>query len=132
MTSQLNVTDIEGLSNVNGKPLIFTKSFESSEIVMGNFAVNSISHGLGGLPTLMQLFARCKIAEFGYSVGDEINIAATHFNGSNNYAGNMISADGTEITVLQGNETTILRKDSGASVSTLTNASWRLVVRAWA
>lgn len=110
--------------------LPFTKSFTSSEqaIATGG-AGTAVAHGLGEAPKLVQYVLRCKTAELGYSVGDEV-IAGW---GSGGISDRAILAviDATNVTPVWSGGTEILRKDTGAATA-LTGANWKLLIKAWA
>ena len=94
-----------------------------------------LAHGLGTKPLLVQCVLVCKTTEHNYSVDDEVFIAV----GSESTAalddkGISIVPDATNLNIRFGNQTstfTITDKTTGASQG-ITNANWKLIVRAWA
>ena len=56
---------------------VLTKSFESGEIAISNGTTGTVAHGLGVVPKSVRSVIRCKSAELGYSVGDEIEFFVT-------------------------------------------------------
>lgn len=51
---------------------VFSEQFTSAEFPIVANSDISVAHGLSGTPTLWVVYARNKVAEFGYAVGDEI------------------------------------------------------------
>jgi hypothetical protein len=75
----------------------------------------------------------CKAASAGYSIGDEL-IINNQLGALTSQAGHGISIDSTNITVIYCNEGSVynaLNKTTGDNIA-LVDASWRLVVSAWA
>lgn len=109
--------------------LLFSNGFESDEqTVSGNTTLN-IAHGLGALPKLFQVVLRCKTAELGFSVGDEV---ACNFRYVAGVSVIDASADATNIIInYAGANTRVLNKTTQVD-STITAANWRFVARAWA
>jgi len=53
--------------------VVFSQSFESPEAnIPSDTSGITYSHGLSSTPKIIQVFLRCKIADSGYSVGDEV------------------------------------------------------------
>jgi hypothetical protein len=106
--------------------------FESSETALGGgSSTTTIAHGLtdgagnARVPNGYQVFLRCKTAEFGYAVGDEIEL------GSGMTAAFMtVYADATNIGIVESNNTQIVRRDNFAN-GAITEGNWKLVARAW-
>ena len=105
---------------------IFTSTFTSSEIAFGS-AVTSTAHGMGVIPLLFSAIARCKTADGGYSVNDEVEMPAM---GANGIPTMSLSADATNLTFTYSGVQTMARKDTGAGF-TPTAASWKIVFRAY-
>ena len=62
---------------------IFTESFESVETnIPSAGSPITFSHGLSGIPKIVQVYLRCKSAQYNYSVGDEILIGDYGDNGN--------------------------------------------------
>ena len=95
----------------------------------------TLAHGLGAQPKLYAAFLQCTTAELGYSIGDEVAInPGVSLSNTTLDRGLSIVPDATNINVRFGSQAAsigIIRKDTGGSTPA-TNASWRLVVRAWA
>jgi hypothetical protein len=94
-----------------------------------------IAHGLGAMPTLIQSRLICKIAEGGYNVNDEVIINPNQQDvAGQGDRGHNIVPDATNVNVRYGDQPgtfQIFNKTSGTAF-TITNANWRLIVRAWA
>lgn len=107
----------------------FTKSYTSPEQTVTAGGTLTLAHGLGVKPKLVEAVLVCKTAEFGWSVGQEVNISTDFGNPSSyNYA---IGRDETNIRAVCGT-TGILSFSASGVASTLTSTNWRLIVRAWA
>lgn len=128
-------TDGQALVLASGLPSwgtggTFTSKYESAEQTISAAGGLTLTHGLGGKPFGVSLHIVCKSAEHGYSIGDEAFLASSSTGalGVTAYVDNT-----TEIGVRfddNASPLTIQHKTTGANVSP-TNASWRLVVRAW-
>lgn len=107
----------------------FSKFFESSEVTITPNSANAANHGLGSMPKLFTVAIRCKVAELGYAVGDEVTDINTRINGGvNSEFGSFANA--TQVGISMSNVITLTRKDN-ASLSNITNANWKFVFRAW-
>lgn len=122
---------------VSGGSPKFDRFYESPEQTITAAGLLTLAHGLGTKRLLIQWHLVCKIAEANYAVGNEvpINISMVGFNNGQDMSA---TVDATNISVRYGNAAgsggTVFQlpnKTTGARVS-LTNANWRLVVRAWA
>ena len=112
----------------NGTPLPQLQTAESGELATTANATVSFAHGMTGVPKLFQGTIRCKTAEFGYAVNDEVIIGSVFPNNQ----GCVISADGTNISAsINTAGIVIIRKDTHVAVG-ITEANWRIVLRAWA
>lgn len=109
---------------------VFTKSFESSEQTVPSVAgAVSVAHSLGAVPKLFSASLRCKTAEGGYSVGDEVDLELTYGNSSSR--GGHAFANSTNVGASMVGSTMILNKTTGSGLY-ITEANWRLVLRAFA
>jgi hypothetical protein len=101
---------------------VFTASFESSEIAIpSSDGFVTATHGLGAVPKLYSVCLRCKTAEHGYAVGDEVNLGI-----ANAYR------TSTDVSVRGNASVTLYNKTTGVYGSTITNSNWKLVFRAFA
>lgn len=109
----------------------------SSEIAISGTAAKTWNHGLGARPTLMMPYLVNKIAEKGYSVGDEFYLGAQTGDGTS-VAGIGLVPNSTSVTIIFPsttvnvglNVTEFILNKTGGPYSYITNANWRLVVRA--
>lgn len=105
--------------------------FTSSEQTITTSGLLTLAHGLGVRPSLIQVFLRCKVADSGFSIGDELEIPATFYN--INSAWNSCYADATNIYMKFNAQTNVYlmgNKTSGANAF-YANTSWRLIVKGW-
>ena len=113
-------------------PLIPSISkFTSSDQTITNAGTLSIAHGLGAKPLMFRGVLKCTTAELGYTVGDEVSVAEwIRTEAATANYGFILTADATNIHVRFGTNGMLI-KNKGADTTTLiTNASWRLVVKA--
>jgi hypothetical protein len=89
----------------------------------------NVAHGLGAIPTLIQVVLRCTTADLNYSQNDEVPIYATHMSASADKGMN-VGADSTNVFIVQGVNINLLDK-TGFNDASVTTTSWRWVVRAW-
>lgn len=134
---QIKFTTIDGGVSWLGKHetenTIFREEYISADTAIGaTGAVQTFSHGLSVSPKLFKVSVVCQTAELGYSIGDEVHIVDSYYDGNLNYSGLTVSCDNTNITIANGVTFTIRRKDTGAAAAGITKASWRFRVRAWA
>lgn len=108
------------------------ESFESAEQTITSAGALTIAHGLSAAPSLVQARLVCKIAEDGFSIGDELMVNANTIISTSDRGLN-ITPDSTNINVRYGANSSpfaTLHNTTGVHVL-LGNAGWRLVVRAW-
>ena len=113
----------------------FNKEYVSAEQVITSGGPLTLTHGLGVKPKLVTAELVCKTAQLGYAVGDVVLVAVGQ------QSTNLVDGSGlsiiptsTEIKVRYGNEVAvfIINVANTGAGSGITNANWRLVVRAWA
>lgn len=113
-----------------------TSKYASAEQVITSAGTLSLSHGLGGIPDLVYGELVCKTAEFGYSIGDRVAIPLAHQNlGSIGSYGCTAMPKASTVDLQFGLREDVFlvnrRDPSAGNVVSLTNANWRLVVRAF-
>jgi hypothetical protein len=88
------------------------------------------THGLGQAPDLIQLLLRCKTAEYGYSVGDEIRFtsAYTYYVGAYTFWANS-STIGFRHATTAGTVFNIVDRSVAGTLRNPTATKWRLVVK---
>lgn len=113
----------------------FAAEYDSGEQTITAGGTLSLSHGLGAIPTLVQLVLRCKTAEIGYSVGDELivnNHAMYNTSSGTGSVGNSVVKTSSAVVVRFGaNGYDILHKSTGAGGNAITAGNWKLIVKAW-
>lgn len=95
----------------------------------------TLTHLLGRAPAFFRVAAICKTAEHGYSVGDVLEVQHVCDVSDSDVAvrGMSLTSDSTNIYIRYVANATvfpIINKTNGATAP-LTNANWRLIVRAW-
>ena len=113
----------------------FNKEYVSPEQAISAAGLLTLSHGLGVVPKQCTGELVCKTAEFGYSIGQVINcnLTLTSTSALDN-KGISMAKDATNLTGRFGSNVSAFGAHNfttGAGVD-LTNANWRLIVRAWA
>lgn len=109
--------------------LLYSNGFESSNQTVTPNSTLSVAHGLGVVPKVFHVVLKCTTAELNYSVGDEV---ACNFNFVSGVSVIQASADATNVVInYSGASTSVLNKSTQAQ-SSITSASWKFVVRAWA
>lgn len=109
----------------------FTQVYTSSQLTISNAGGGTLGHGLATAPTLIEVFLVCITAEQGYSIGETI-VWGTFWQSQER--GLALSYDTTNLYyryVAQATPFSYVHKTTGASAA-LTNANWRVVIRAWA
>jgi hypothetical protein len=87
-----------------------------------------VAHGLGARPKLFTIVLRCVTGEAGFSANDEVQVIQT----VPGISVISLSADATNVIIgYTGANTQVLHKTTQVA-TTITSASWRFVVRAWA
>ena len=109
----------------------FLREYISPEQTITTSGLLTLTHGLGAIPKLVDLTLICKVAEAGFAIGDEVKISQA-YDGNGRHSAILCGA--TTIRVRYGNSASVFATadfTSGA-LAALTNANWRLIVRAWA
>lgn len=107
--------------------------FESSEqSVPSVTGTTNFAHGGTRAPDLFTLVLRCKTAELGYAVGDEVILNAADV--SDNTRQSTLRANATNVIwsyITSGSGTPAIRAAGGTgAITAVTAGSWRLVVKA--
>jgi len=107
------------------------RSYTSPPQTITSGGTLTLAHGLGAVPTYVQLRLVCVNAENGYNPGDEVVMNnATIPSGNQGVA---LIPDVTNLNVVYASGGSVFMavdKVTGA-VANLTNANWRAVFRAW-
>lgn len=126
-----NKATAQSIANLAPAPEI-TASFTSAEQTITAAGPLTLAHSLSAAPVFVQVRLKCTTAEFNYSVGDEI-IANSHMQSSGTGRGVSVVPDATNLNIRYGsfaNTFSVLNKTTGAE-GNITNASWKMIVRAW-
>lgn len=102
--------------------------FTSSEQTVTLDTVLDVAHSLGAVPALFQVVLRCKTAQEGYAVGDEMIMAS--YTGTAVDRGVTVASDATNVTITTGDQIEFVSQ-STKNLALITAASWKWVVRAW-
>lgn len=112
----------------------FVKSFASPEQTITAAGALSLAHAMAVAPKLIVAELVCKVAEQGYSINDVLAIGVGLIPHSTANRGVSVVSDSTNLSVRYGSDANTfaaVNKTTGA-IAALTNASWRLVLRAYA
>lgn len=102
--------------------------FTSAEQAVTVNSLLDVAHGLGAVPTLWQIVLRCKEAELGYSIGDEIMSIPDTANATE--TGWTFSVDAINMTVVVSNGIRLIDQ-STFNVDGFTRSKFKWVMRAW-
>lgn len=107
----------------------------SGEISISSGTRTNSTHGLGAVPFLVTASIRCKVAELGYSVGDEVLMSASLGNtggGTVEENGVQVGANATQAFAIVGNNGIEIYQASSSigARARITDANWRIVIRA--
>ena len=127
-TGQWRCTSYTKASGLPIVGLLPSPDFTSSEQTVTLDTVLNVAHGLGAIPTLVQVTLRNKTTEHGYVAGDEIIYASTA--GANTDSGVDCSFDATNVTLVQG-ANNYVKQQSSLNGSSITVGNWKWVIRAW-
>lgn len=103
--------------------------FASDPFAVVLASTTTLTHGLGAMPDWIQLRARCVTAEYGYAVGDEVDLSNIDTNASNRGIVTIVTS--TQIKVTVGNGGVVALNASTGVAATITAANWNLIVRAF-
>ena len=118
---------VTAASNGTGGVSVYTSSETS---IPATNTTETWTHGLGQAPDLIQLILRCKTAEYGYSVGDEIRFTSeyTYNVGVYSFWANASTIGFRHYTVA-GTVFNIVDRSLVNTVRNPTSANWRIVVK---
>lgn len=113
---------------------VFSKAFASSQQTITGGGLLTLAHSLGVAPKLISAYLVCQTAELGYAVNDQVEVSLVVNSTAGNTRANGVYFDATNVYVRffnGGGVFTIANKTTG-NTSTITDANWKLVVRAYA
>lgn len=122
----INGVSFNGSANIT---LTFAPNFESSEQAITTSTNIGVAHGLGATPRLTSAILRCKTADAGFAVGDEIVASASI--ASTNVSALTVYANSTNIALTVPDVGFMAVNPSTHGLAGLTNANWKIVFRAW-
>lgn len=108
----------------------FSGVFTSTNLVMANAGLLTVTHGLGAAPSLVQGRIICVSGEANYSVNDEVLVSLAHSDAGSSEGFSTTVTSTTILVRVSSGGFEILDKTTG-SRTTATTANWKLIVRAW-
>jgi len=118
---------------IDGVSIPLTQQFASGDLTIPTSSNVQIAHGLGQVPILVHAVLRCTITQHGYSVGDEIPVAACWELDEDTSAVTLPVtpfSTATNVGVANGATIYIGLKSTGV-LAAITFANWRYRIRAW-
>jgi hypothetical protein len=113
-------------------PLALTPNYESAETSYANGATYSFTHGLGRLPSIMQVWAVCVTAQSGVAdAGDWLFVPSPEISADSSSRGARIGFNATSVGIVIATSGLLAIRGDTFIATTLTPANFRLVVRAW-
>ncbi|ESZ50447.1 hypothetical protein ACYG9R_09190 [Mesorhizobium sp. RSR565B] len=112
--------------------LPFTASFESAQQTITNSGTLALPHSLGAVPKLTAVFLKCITTDGGYIAGAEVPLGSNMSTTDTTARGVTFTPDATNMNLQFAASPWRILSADGSFILTITNASWKLVVRAWA
>ena len=109
-------------------PGLPTPDFTSTEQTVAYDTVLDVAHGLGAIPSIVQVVLRNDSDDDGYVADDEIVMYGSLSRTTD--AGMQVQLDATNVTIIQGVTLTLLSQATLNAVA-LDVSKWKWVVRAW-
>jgi hypothetical protein len=106
-------------------------SFESAELAIAANTIQTVAHGLGRVPKLFSAVIRCKTAELGYAVGDEVAYTTSLNSDSATFSDPTIWANATTLGIGWAAQPFVLNNIATHGAASPTLANWKVVLRAW-
>lgn len=120
---------LNGAGGYTSVPSPFSAAFTSTDQTITAAGALTLAHSLGAAPSLVQTYLVCVTADQGYATGDVV------LNDANNDQNCSIYWDDTtNVKIRFGSSTPVFRvfnKSTGV-IGSITNANWKLRVKAWA
>lgn len=105
-------------------PIFFTAFSSAEQTVPASAGAVTVSHGLSAVPKIVRVVLRCAITQYGWAVGDEVDITSR--------PEVSIGADATNITVAGAGPGIGMTDKSGTPLqASITPSAWRVVIRAY-
>lgn len=108
-----------------------TPDYESAEQTVAFAGSTTLNHGLGGLPSNVQVWLVCKTTDLGYSVGDWLGPVGSETFGDGANNGIVIAMNTSQVKVQIGAQSVAMPTWTTGLRGSITAARWRFVVRAW-
>lgn len=108
----------------------FKTYYQSAEQTITPGTQTTLTHSLGAIPKHMTVELVCKTANLGYSVDDRVVIASKNGNSGNVGVSSIYNSTQLKFTV--GSVGISLLNATTGTIGSITEASWRIVLRAWA
>jgi hypothetical protein len=113
-------------------PITLTREYISPQQTITSAGLLTLAHGMGVTPDFILPYLVCQTAEAGYAVGNTLAIDCVFNDNAATARGQSIRADATNIYVRFGSAAvvyTVIDATTGNGAN-LTNANWRLVIKA--
>lgn len=107
----------------------FLGNYTSGQTAYTNAGTFTLTHGLGGVPNLIQARLVCTTADAGYSVNDVVVAPLGGANGAD-YGYSAVITSTSIIVRISTNGLTLPNSGTGAATA-LTAANWRFIFKAW-
>lgn len=104
--------------------------FTSSEQTVTASTELTVAHSLAVVPNLYTVVLRCKTADGGWGVDDELVVTTYGLEGSSGGRGVSMAANATNV-VLQTGGVLVFNGRTAGGEDAITLASWKWVIRAW-
>lgn len=111
--------------------LLATQKYVSPEQTITSGGLLTLAHGLGAVPSLVTLELVCKTAEGGYAVGDRQPTEFAQTGGGTIINSAVVNATNVRVRFSSNANCFTAANFGTGNPITLTNANWKLVVRAW-
>ena len=110
----------------------FESYFEGAETSIPGVAnAASFAHGLGSVPIIVNVRLRCKTADIGYSVGDEVDLSCVYFAASSQilpvFTINVSSISIELLRTAIATAVQMVHNGTGAENTSIAEGSWKLV-----
>ena len=109
-------------------------SYDSGEQVISANGTLTLPNGLWQSPDMIMIYVRCKVAEYGWSVWDEVLYSEKHSTSGTDSRWFSLSFDSTNIRIKFANYSNVLPlvHKTGSNGVDINNNNWRIIVKAHA
>lgn len=131
--AQAGLVSTKLLSVERGRQHVDARIFSSSNITITSAGTVVVAHGLAAAPALVTMALICVTAEAGYAVNDVVLVGPNASSSGSNRV-NSVVVDATNLTVVFSDASNcfMVPNKSSGNAAALTNANWRLRLRAFA